>query len=76
AEFPEVARVDADSSQVNSALARVTEGATEAGNLFIMDPMGWIMMSYLPEADEKESVIKAEDILNDLKKLLKASRIG
>jgi hypothetical protein len=38
--------------------------------------MGWLMMRYDAEKDEAQSVVKAEDILNDMKKLLKASRIG
>lgn len=50
--------------------------ASQAGELYIMDPMGWIMLAYPPEANEKRSVEKAEDVLSDLRKLLKASRIG
>lgn len=76
AEFPGFARMQADSQQVDQALARTGANAAEAGRLYIMDPMGWLMMAYEPEADEAASVVKAEDVLNDLKKLLKASRIG
>lgn len=75
-EFPGIVRVQADAARVNRALERLMPEASSAGNLFIMDPMGWLMLTYGPEADEETSVIKAEDILNDLKKLLKASRIG
>lgn len=75
-EFPDFVRVQADRPQVNTALGRALPDAASAGNLFVMDPMGWLMLMYAPELDEKTSVIKAEDILNDLKKLLKASRIG
>lgn len=75
-EFAGIVRVQADAARVNAVLARLMPEAALAGNLFIMDPMGWLMLTYGPEADEKTSVIKAEDILNDLKKLLKASRIG
>lgn len=75
-EFPGLARVTAERSSVNAAFANAVPEAASAGNLFIMDPMGWLMLTYGPEPDEKASVIKAEDILNDLKKLLKASRIG
>jgi len=39
------------------------------GNLFILDPQGNIMMHYSPEQHPK-------DILTDLKKLLRASKIG
>lgn len=75
-EFPDFIQIQADHEGVNLAMAQVMADASGKGNLFIMDPLGWIMLTYAPEADEKSSVIKAEDILNDLKKLLKASRIG
>lgn len=75
-EFPDFVRLSASAQDVDASLASVKAGASSAGLLYIMDPMAWIMMSYDPEPDEKTSVVKAEDILNDLKKLLKASRIG
>lgn len=75
-EFSEFVRLEASAQDVNAALVRLMPDAANAGQLYIMDPMGWLMLTYAPEADEKVSVIKAEDILNDLKKLLKASRIG
>ena len=75
-EFPDFVQVQADTANVNTAMSQVMPNAADAGNLFIMDTMGWIMLMYAPEPDEASSVVKAEDILNDLKKLLKASRIG
>ena len=75
-EFPDFVQVQADAANVNTAMSQVIPNAADAGNLFIMDTMGWIMLMYAPEPDEASSVVKAEDILNDLKKLLKASRIG
>ncbi|HCT42041.1 MAG TPA: hypothetical protein DF427_13010 [Moraxellaceae bacterium] len=75
-EFADFARVEAAAGDIDQTLARVLANAASAGNLFVMDPMGWLMLTYGPEVDEKTSVIKAEDVLNDLKKLLKASRIG
>jgi cytochrome oxidase Cu insertion factor (SCO1/SenC/PrrC family) len=75
-EFADFDRLQADAGRINAAMAAVMPEAASNGNLFIMDPMGWIMLTYAPEPDEKSSVIKAEDILNDMKKLLKASRIG
>lgn len=76
AEFPDFVRLQAGAVQVDSALQRAAARASQAGLLYIMDPMGWIMLAYAPEADEKASVVKAEDILQDLRKLLKGSRIG
>jgi hypothetical protein len=75
-EFADFARVEAAAGDIDQALANVLANGASAGNLFVMDPMGWLMLTYGPEVDEKTSVVKAEDVLNDLKKLLKASRIG
>jgi len=43
--------------------------ASEAGRIYIVDPLGNLMMSYAPGAAPK-------GLLNDLKKLLHLSRIG
>lgn len=75
-EFPGFLQVHAEAAVVDAAFSRVTPHASTAGNLYVMDPMGWMMLFYVPEEDEKSSIIKAEDILIDLKKLLKDSRIG
>lgn len=75
-EFPGFLRVRGDAARVDAAFAAVLPAASRAGELYIMDPMGWLMLAYPPEADEKRSVEKAEDVLMDLRKLLKASRIG
>ncbi len=75
-EFAGFVRVRAQASDVDAVLAGATVRASQAGLLYLMDPMGWIMLAYPPEADEKTSIIKAEDTLDDLRKLLKNSRIG
>lgn len=75
-EFAGFQRLRGDAVSVDAAFAPVRPAASAAGELYIMDPMGWLMLSYPPEADEKRSVEKAEDVLMDLRKLLKASRIG
>lgn len=75
-EFAGFRRVQAGAAQVDAALRAAAPQAHEAGLLYVMDPMGWIMLSYPPEADEKTSLIRAEDVLDDLRKLLKNSRIG
>jgi cytochrome oxidase Cu insertion factor (SCO1/SenC/PrrC family) len=43
--------------------------ASRAGRIYIIDPLGNLMMSYAPESPPK-------GLLEDLKKLLKLSRIG
>lgn len=81
-EFPDFVLLVGENTPIDAAFRAGTTGnavampASGAGELYIMDPMGWIMLAYPPEADEKRSVEKAEDILSDLRKLLKASRIG
>lgn len=43
---------------------------------FVMDPMGWMMLRYgIPES-EAAAILRAQDVLDDLVKLLKVSRIG
>lgn len=75
-QFPDFILLQVSAAAVDKALAAVAASASQAGLLYVMDPMGWIMLAYPPEADEKTSVIKAEDTLDDLRKLLKNSRIG
>ncbi len=50
-------------------LNKVREGGIEEGMLFIMDPLGNIMMQYEPEFDPYK-------VKSDLRKLLKISQIG
>ncbi len=77
-EFAGFLRVEASAAQVDKVMAPAAghAPASQAGLLYLMDPMGWIMLTYPPEADEKTSIIKAEDALDDLRKMLKNSRIG
>jgi hypothetical protein len=42
----------------------------------IMDPQGWVMLRYEPPLTAPDALISAQNLLDDLKKLLKASRIG
>ena len=46
-----------------------TDNPLEAGRIYIIDPLGNLMMSFEPDANPR-------DIMEDLKKLLRASRIG
>ena len=50
--------------------------ATAEGHLYIMDPMGQIMLRYPTYADPKESILKGRGVLKDLQKLFKVSHIG
>ncbi len=46
-----------------------TDNPLEAGRIYIIDPLGNLMMSFEPDANPR-------NIMQDLKKLLRASRIG
>jgi len=48
----------------------------EASPWLIMDPLGWVMLRYQSPVTHAESLLSAQLLLDDLKKLLKASRIG
>lgn len=73
AEQPDLitARLDEASDREFMALfpGTGTTPASEAGRIYIIDPLGNLMMSYAPGAPPK-------GLLEDLKKLLKLSRIG
>ena len=43
---------------------------------YIMDPMGWMMLRYAIPDEEAPAILRAQELLDDLSKLLKASRIG
>lgn len=47
-----------------------------AGSLFIMDPLGNIMLWYDGNGDREFMIMQARDLLSDLKKMLKLSRVG
>lgn len=78
-EFPSATRAHASADNVDRVLGpAMADGmrASEAGHLFLMDTMGAIFMHYPAYADERESILKGRDVLNDLKKVLKISKIG
>ncbi|EDL69412.1 hypothetical protein [Vibrio campbellii] len=57
--------------QMNDALS----SRVKAGQMLIVDPLGQLVMSYTPEANE-DLVRLSKDVLADLRKLLKLSRVG
>ncbi len=54
----------------------VSGSALTQGQWYIMDPMGWMMLRYAIPSEEAPAILRAQDLLDDLLKLLKASRIG
>ncbi|HGS5162871.1 TPA: cytochrome oxidase biogenesis cluster protein [Vibrio harveyi] len=57
--------------QMNDSLS----SRVKAGQILIVDPLGQLVMSYTPEANE-DLVRLSKDVLADLRKLLKLSRVG
>ncbi|MDP1540772.1 MAG: hypothetical protein Q8L72_09005 [Moraxellaceae bacterium] len=48
----------------------------EANHWLLMDPMGWIMLSYEVPSAPDALLLRAQDLIDDLMKLLKVSQIG
>lgn len=45
-------------------------------SMFIIDPNGFVVMHYVIGQDREQAIQKGRDMLDDLKKLLKMSRVG
>lgn len=69
------------------ALANPVEGTQEnllhnkgsdvdTGGLYIVDPMGFVMLYYAPAKTADDAIPQAKSLIKDLKYLLKVSRIG
>ncbi len=48
----------------------------QSGYIYLVDTMGAVFMYYPTYVDEQESILKGRDMLKDLKKVLKLSKIG
>ena len=67
-EYPAAVRVNASRATVASAL-RAVAPPLDANDIYLMDPLGNIMMRFKPEQPP-------QDIIHDLNKLFKVSQIG
>lgn len=47
-----------------------------AGSFFIIDPLGFVIMRYDGSDDRETAIQRGGDLMDDLKKLLKMSRVG
>jgi cytochrome oxidase Cu insertion factor (SCO1/SenC/PrrC family) len=65
--------IDIEANDVNELIKQFklndADKPLQAGRLYIVDPLGNLILSYLPDANPR-------DIYKDLKKLLRASRVG
>lgn len=59
-----------------AVLTLAADATLAAGHWYIADPQGWIMLRYAIPADASQVLPRVQDVLDDLKKLLKVSRIG
>lgn len=78
-DFSHSIRVTANAATLDAALAAAFAGQLQpsaAGHLYLMDTMGAIFMHYPGYEDEQESILKGRDLLKDLQRVLKISRIG
>ncbi|MFN1580399.1 cytochrome oxidase biogenesis cluster protein [Vibrio rotiferianus] len=66
---------DVDQSIVVMQMNDALSSRVKAGQMLIVDPLGQLVMSYTPEANE-DLVRLSKDVLADLRKLLKLSRVG
>ncbi|AXY02807.1 cytochrome oxidase biogenesis cluster protein [Vibrio alfacsensis] len=64
-----------EASMTVMQMNRLLSMKVKAGQLLIVDPLGQLVMSYTPEANE-DLVKLSKDVLADLRKLLKLSRVG
>lgn len=48
----------------------------QAGYIYLVDTMGAVFMYYPTYVDEQQSILKGRDLLKDLQKVLKLSKIG
>lgn len=74
----EIARVNLaqwNTTMANASLTN-TVAASNAGQIYIVDPMGAVFMTYPGEPDEQASIQQGKGIVKDLQRVLKLSRIG
>jgi len=76
-EFPLNVQLEGQQQQINSAFANTAiSNASEANQIYILSPDGYIFIHYPVVEDVQEAILKARDIRKDLKKTLKGSLIG
>ena len=68
---PHMHQVQTDTDTLNSSF-----NAAEPEWLFISDTLGNVILRYPLSVEQQEAIMKSRDVLADLRKLLKLSRIG
>lgn len=78
-EFPAALRAQVQAETFDALLSPALPALTSAsnsGHLYLVDTMGALFMHYPGYADERESILKGRDLLKDLQRVLKVSKIG
>ena len=77
-EFPNLETAQLTDTQLETAFAKVPSTTIERpqDHIYLMDTMGAIFMVYPTYEDEQTSILKGRDLLKDLRKVLKLSKIG
>lgn len=68
---PKLQFVPVSTEQVTNAF-----GKTDVEGIYIVDALGNVILTYPLHGDKQEAVLASRDILSDMRKLLKLSRIG
>ena len=71
-------QLSADSRMQYLVLPELHEELTQLpeGSMLIIDPLGFVIMRYEGSHDREQAIQRGRDMLDDLKKLLKMSRVG
>lgn len=78
-EFSGALRAQANAARFDQSLSVAfppSAIASDSGHLYLVDTMGALFMHYPGYADEQESILKGRDLLKDLQRVLKVSKIG
>lgn len=78
-EFPNLKVSYAEQSQLSDVFSNANDAElseAQSGHIFLVDTMGAVFMYYPTYEDEQESIQKGRNLLKDLKKVLKLSKIG
>ena len=78
-EFPKLKIAYTEAPQLQQFFAPVEDAQLKeqlSGHIYLVDTMGAVFMYYPTYQDEQQSILKGRDLLKDLQKVLKLSKIG
>lgn len=78
-EFPKLQVAYTQASQLQQFFSSVNDTELKSqlsGHLYLVDTMGAVFMYYPTYQNEQQSILKGRDLLKDLQKVLKLSKIG